>query len=275
MTTTSSSTPNTDECHLIVRSESPLSQFPTPYCPRSRPCSHYDADPLNPAPLHDMLPLKSRITPINGTFWEPEELSMARRFDKETDAQWDEYELMRIIPVTAAQLRAMGVDPSTAAKLDDAEWGLGDDAYVAAMDLYHQLHCLSTLRRIAYPDLYPKLSRGREHMEWKMHVDHCVDILMQELKCSGNLNLFSYHWVENHDRPFPLFSINRQCVDFDAITEWRLENTIDIDRFKKIVRKPDGVKALKGADDWYKFMAPNFTNPNHLHGANPGVKYIL
>jgi Mycotoxin biosynthesis protein UstYa len=177
--------------------------------------------------------------------------------------------------VTAAQLRAMGVDPSTAAKLDDEEWGLGDDAYVAALDVYHQLHCLNTLRQIAYGDLYPKVSGGREKPVWKFHVDHCVDILMQELQCSGNLNLVTYHWVENHDRPFPIFGINRQCIDFEGLTRWRLENTIDVDKYNSIVRKPPGAKQLRAADDWYKYRAPNFTNPNHLNGANPDEKFIL
>lgn len=169
----------------------------------------------------------------------------------------------------------MGVDPSTAAKLDDSIWGLGDDAYVAAMDIFHQLHCLGTLRRIAYPDIYPKVSRGREHIEWKMHVDHCVDILLQALQCSGNLDMFSYHWIENHERPFPMFAINRQCIDFETLKEWRLKNTIDIDKFKKIVRKPEGANELPAADDWYKFMATTIPNPNHLDGKNAGKKIIL
>ncbi|KAK4206656.1 hypothetical protein QBC37DRAFT_488004 [Rhypophila decipiens] len=227
------------------------------------------------SPLHDRIALKPTLKVMNATFWEPETLSIARDFSHEADLQWDEYELQRIVPVTSAQLCSMGVDPSTAAKLDDAEWGLGDDAYVAAMDIFHQLHCLGTLRRIAYPDIYPNVSRGRENIAWRMHVDHCVDILLQALQCSGNLDLFSYHWVADHERPFPMFSINRQCVDFEALQEWRLENTIDIDRFKKIVRKPEGVKELEAADDWYKFMAPMLENPNHKDGKNQGKKVIL
>lgn len=72
-----------------------------------------------------------------------------------------------------------------------------------------------------------------------------------------------------------MFSINRQCVDFDALTRWRLENTIDMDKYNSVVRKPPGVKQLRAADDWYKYMVPNFTNPNHVNGANPDEKFIL
>lgn len=137
------------------------------------------------------------------------------------------------------------------------------------------VHCLNTLRQIAYGDLYPKVSGGREKPVWKFHVDHCVDILMQELQCSGNLNLVSYHWVENHDRPFPMFGISRQCVDFEALTHWRVENTLDVDKYNSMVRKPLGAKQLRAADDWYKYRAPELTNPNHLNGANPDEKIIL
>jgi len=179
--------------------------------------------------------------------------------------------------VTAAQLRAMGVDPSTAAKLDDETWGLGDDAYITALDVYHQLHCLNTLRQIAYGEkYYPKVMANHDKPIWKVHVDHCVDILMQELQCSGNVNLVPYHWVENHERPFPVFGINRQCVDFEALTQWRLENTVDFEKYSRVVRKPPGVKELKAADDWYKYRTPpGFVNPNHVNGSNPGVKFIL
>jgi len=231
-----------------------------------------NTNPPPTAPLYDVLNLESHVKQVNGTFWPPEHPSIAREITNDTESQWQEFEKQRILPVTAAQLRAMGVDPSTASKLEDKDWGLGDDAYVAAMDVFHQLHCLNTLREMAYADLYPKISKGRGDALWKNHIDHCVDILMQEIQCSANLNLFSYHWVADHDRPFPIFSINRQCIDFDYLKRWRLENTIDMDKYNRVVRKPPGAKELHAADDWYEYS--NVTNPNHSNGANPDQKFI-
>lgn len=63
---------------------------------------------------------------------------------------WDEWDLTRVYPMTKAQIIAIGQDPSTVLKLDHETWGLGDDAYAGMFDLYHQIHCLNTLRKLAY-----------------------------------------------------------------------------------------------------------------------------
>ncbi|KAH8892313.1 hypothetical protein GQ53DRAFT_647428, partial [Thozetella sp. PMI_491] len=169
----------------------------------------------------------------------------------------------------------LGQDPSTAAKLEDEIWGLGDDAYVAVLDVFHQLHCLNTLRQIAYGDKYPEISHDPDRPLWKFHVDHCVDILMQQLQCSGNLNLITYHWVETQIWPIPLFSVDKQCIDFNAITRWRLEHSIDSEKYARTIKKPKGAKEMLNADAFYAFVAKNSTNPNHLNGAHPGEYIVL
>jgi hypothetical protein len=55
----------------------------------------------------------------------------------------------------------------------------------------------------------------------EIHVNHCVDILVQALQCSSNVNLITMHWVDTQSYPYPDMSINRQCVNFDKLTEWR------------------------------------------------------
>lgn len=71
---------------------------------------------------------------------------IARQFpNEEADAQWeDDIDLIRPIAVTREQIIMMGKDPETVAKLEDKDWGLGDNAYVAALDVFHNLHCLNT-----------------------------------------------------------------------------------------------------------------------------------
>lgn len=128
-----------------------------------------------------------------------------------SDALWEEIELARVIPVTRAQIMKMGKDPSTVTKLEDDVWGLGDDSYAATFDLYHQLHCLNALRRIAYGSTYYRsdgkqgnASRSGDDLgSQELHINHCVDILYQALICSGHVNLLTSHWVETQDHPFP------------------------------------------------------------------------
>lgn len=144
----------------------------------------------------------------NGTFYpRKHDASVARkRPSPEVDAVWDEWGLTRIFPITRQDIIKMGKDPSVVAKLEDKDWGLGDDAYAATLDVFHQLHCVDTLRRIAYGSYYNETmmdltSKNQTRME--MHLNHCVDMLMQTIQCTGNLNLMTMNWVELGTHPFP------------------------------------------------------------------------
>lgn len=196
----------------------------------------------------------------------------------EADKIWSEWEIGRIIPVTAEDIRKMGKDPSTVAKIDDEIFGYGDDAYATMFDVYHQLHCLNTMRELIYSDHYPKQHNWDSEEMFHFHVNHCVDILMQALQCSGNLNLVTMHWVEMEPWPFPDMSVNRKCIDFDYLTEWRLENSVDLDLWiahdnKTMAKDP---KVLPAPDAFYKYSNPdNLPNPNHINGANPGEDFNL
>jgi hypothetical protein len=210
------------------------------------------------APLLDVLDLPLEVKTMNGTLYPSKNASVARLPPSpEVDAVWDEWEITRVYAVTADQIRAMGKDPATATKLEvrlissilqvhtnfhfqDKDFGLGDDAYATIFDVYHQLHCLNWLRKLIYPDYYPNArdqfpkSVDPKKM-FELHMGHCVDLIMQSIQCSGNLNLITMHWVHEERIPFPDMSINRQCVaNFDAITDWRMENQVDIEKYIKI-----------------------------------------
>ncbi|KAF2786092.1 hypothetical protein K505DRAFT_260666 [Melanomma pulvis-pyrius CBS 109.77] len=172
----------------------------------------------------------------------------------------------------------MGKDPTTAAKLSDEIWGLGNDSYASIFDVYRQLHCLNTLRKLIYPDYYPQHAwqhSADPQAMFEIHMNHCVDILMQAIQCNGNVNLITMHWVETEPFPFPDMSVNRKCVDFEGLTKWRLENTIDITKFNDTMDKPLGVKQLKSPDGFYTYFRPGKVNPNHVGGANPDEDFNL
>ncbi|KAG6134950.1 hypothetical protein E4U28_005621 [Claviceps purpurea] len=134
-------------------------------------------------PIYDMIDLEPSIRKINGTVMPAGKLSIARQFpNPAADAIWmQDIELIRPIPVTREQIIKMGKDPDTVAKLEDDVWGLGDDAYVAALDLFHNLHCLNV-------------------------------------------------------------SIQAHCIDFEKLTEWHKEASIDLKKYLRVMKKPPGVK---------------------------------
>ncbi|ROV90630.1 hypothetical protein VMCG_10043 [Cytospora schulzeri] len=220
------------------------------------------------SPVFDMVDLEASVKKLNGTFYRQKDGgSIARQQpNPEADAVWDEWELTRVFPITKADVIKMGKDPSTVTKLDDDVWGLGDDAYAAIFDVYHQIHCLNSLRHIVYGDYYNK-SMGRVDTvkQREIHLNHCIDMVLQTLQCSGNVNLITLHWVETQEYPFPDMSINRQCINFDKFTEWRKGNTIDMDKYIEVMKKPEGykpgIKQLPAADAYYEYWG--YDNPNH------------
>lgn len=227
------------------------------------------------SPVLDKFDLSSTLQNINGTFYRPKDGgSIARQQpNPEADAIWDEWELTRVYPVSRDTIVKMGKDPTTVTKLEDEVWGLGDDAYATIFDVYHQVHCLNSLRHIAYGEYY-NLSMARAHTikQREIHINHCIDILLQGIQCNANLDLIPLHWVETQEYPFPDMSINKQCVDFDALTTWRKENTIDMEKYVKVMQRPEGdkpgIKQLPAADQYYAYW--NYTNPNHVPKAEGG-----
>ena len=233
--------------------------------------------------MYDQVDLEMSPQKLNGTLFYPKEPSIARQLPNDAaDAVWEEWELARYLPITADQIRAMGKDPSTVAKLADEDWGLGDDAYVGTFDIYHELHCVNSLRRIVYGEYYNEtrgIASGKHRTKkgemWEVHINHCIDMLVQTLQCSGNLNLITMHYVAEQEYPAPDMSINRQCINFDKLTEWRKDNSIDMTKYLERMKKKEGQKELPAPDDFYVYYAPDKVNPNHLNGANPGEDFNM
>lgn len=67
--------------------------------------------------------------------------------------------------------------------------------------------------------------------------------------------------------------MNRQCIDFEKLTTWRREQSIDIDKYLKVIRRPEGQAELKLPDAVYTYQG--LKNPNHEGGANPDEDFNL
>ncbi|XDG10127.1 hypothetical protein ABKA04_009742 [Annulohypoxylon sp. FPYF3050] len=230
------------------------------------------------SPVFDRVDLEMRPRVVQGTLFPAKEgASIARELPNPmADELWHEWELSRFYALTREDIVRMGKDPSTVTKLEDSEWGLGDDAYVGAFDVYHQIHCLNTLRHNAYRGYYHLKTRNHSVMGLpEIHINHCVDILLQALQCSGNVNFMTYHWVAGQEYPQPDMSINRQCIDFEKLTEFRKANGLDLDKYVRIMKKAlhPGVKERHQSDAYYYWY--NETNPNHVNGANPGEDFNM
>ncbi|KAI1208022.1 uncharacterized protein F4807DRAFT_462113 [Annulohypoxylon truncatum] len=230
------------------------------------------------SPVFERVDLEMKPKIVQGTLFPAKQgASIARELpNPAADELWDEWELSRFYPLTQDDIIRMGKDPSTVPKLENSEWGLGDDAYVGAFDVYHQIHCLNALRRTAYSGYYHLKMLNHSVMGLhEIHINHCVDILLQALQCSGNVNFMTYHWVAGQEYPQPDMSINRQCINFEKLTKFRRENGLDLDKYVQRMKKSlhPTVKERHQSDAYYYWY--NETNPNHINGANPGEDFNM
>lgn len=163
------------------------------------------------------------------------------------DAAWDyiSTEGLEIITVSSQAISSSNKDPSRSVRAPES-WGQGHDAFVAQVDVFHQIHCLNELRKEIFYDHYYNGPADTVH---KDHKSHCIHMLLQNLMCHADTEIVTHNWVHNSripdpkERPLPDFDVVKQCRDFDRILEWARENAVgDLPAKWKALRMPPGAK---------------------------------
>lgn len=224
------------------------------------------------APVLDEVEITMFTSEINGTLFQPQNPSLARQDPSfQTDKIWEDLELIRILPITKKDVIKMGKNPETVAAFDNDYWGLGDDAYMASLDVFHHLHCLNMLRRKAFGDFpthpIPITPEKYLKLQWT-HLKHCTDILYQNIMCNANTELYTLNWMETQQMPFPDFNINRQCKDMNALIKWRDEHAVDMKKFTAM-KKPAGAAVIPVPDEYFELYEQDLRSENlHHHQHN-------
>lgn len=110
------------------------------------------------------------------------------------------------------------------------------------------MHCLNQLRKLIYPVYYNYSINTVHHADlWYVHLNHCVDVLAQNLMCTGNTDLYTLNWMDTQGYPFPDFNINHQRRDFDALVGWRKNKGVDLDKWVAM-KKPEGVRQVEPSE---------------------------
>jgi hypothetical protein len=206
-----------------------------------------------PSPILDQIHVELSTVRRNGSLLPDHPTSIYRQDPShEVDMAWHRLGNINPIPISVQDVRNIGYDPSIAAKWPEV-YGLGGDAYVARLDVFHEIHCLDMLRReVHFEHYYPQWPNGAT-ADHKVHISHCIYALLQSLTCAANTDPFIHYWVDVGDEPYPDFSINRQCKNFDAILDWQEKNSIPMSQFRDVIRKPEGV-APRIMSEEYKYM---------------------
>lgn len=187
----------------------------------------------------------------------------------EVDLAWDRIGDLRLIPLTRNEVKAIGKDPQDPVKFPD-NFGLGPDAYAGRLEVFHQIHCLDALRREAYFEyyygsVYPGGFNETSEMH-RLHLSHCIEYLLHSILCQASTDVYTHIWTDGVDHPFPDFSVDHQCRDFDAVKSWHDQNAVDVDNFVDL-KAPPGANVHRMSRDFKELHGWfNTHDDTGLHG---------
>ncbi|KAI4162778.1 MAG: hypothetical protein LQ342_003665 [Letrouitia transgressa] len=202
------------------------------------------------SPIFDRIDIPVSIIQFNGSFINQPHTIYRDDPSPLVDAAWDRISLVDTIAVSSADVLRLGKDPTIAAKYP-VDYGLGPDAYVAEIDVFHQIHCLNALRKeiffdYYYSDVFPS---GQPDDLHKAHTSHCLYTLLQNLMCHADVSTITHNWVQGQIHPFPDFGINKKCRDFEAILKYQTEKHVDFETYKWL-RRPEGTMELEMTEEF-------------------------
>ncbi|KAB8250684.1 hypothetical protein BDV35DRAFT_400548 [Aspergillus flavus] len=196
-----------------------------------------------PSPVLKGEDLSFSIRNMDATLFPDDNPSIFRQGPSpEVDRAWTVISDTRPIALSREDVLSIGKDPAMAVKLS-AEFGLGDDMYAGRIDVLHQLHCLNALRMEIYFDYYygKKYPGGFNQTDEKHrhHVSHCIYMLLQNVLCHANTDVYTHFWTDAVDHPWPDFNIPHKCTNFRAILEWQREHAVNEHMFVDMRRPAD------------------------------------
>lgn len=132
------------------------------------------------APVIESEVIKFHRVQLNETLWPRKDPSWSGKEigDPEAEELLDAFEFAETFPISHDDVIALGKDPNTAVRFPNEDFGLGEEAYVASLDIQHKLHCLNQLRKMTFADYGESMSKKKAHGQlWWIHLRHCSDML--------------------------------------------------------------------------------------------------
>jgi len=206
---------------------------------RSQKCDYEDYIPMY-SPALEAVKSTGYYRRFDGSFATPNAFKGTP--SPSIDEHWDSitYASGGVINISEETLRAVNASAEYSVKLAPEIGG----GYMASVEALHQLHCLNMLRQATYEDYYKdKAEPWRDSPQTlRFHLDHCIDNLRQKLMCDADAGILTYVWAKGHPAPFPDFSVQHKCRDFNALKDWVTEHQL-------FTTKDYGIERLAGAHE--------------------------
>jgi len=101
---------------------------------------------------------------------------------------------------------------------------------MGSIEVFHQLHCLNMIRKFTYLKEYPEIQKMQTTRPkfLRDHLDHCIEMIRQNLMCVADVGVISYDWISGWEVPFPDFNTYHKCRNFDAILDWTTSHRVRV-----------------------------------------------
>ncbi|KAF1738036.1 hypothetical protein CRV24_003665 [Beauveria bassiana] len=218
------------------------------------------------SPIHNEVQIDIVDKKVNGSLLNMDHSLFRSPPSPEVDAAWERVSSLMPHVISTDDVVRLGKDPSQTARWSE-DWGFGPEAHVAELDVLHTIHCLNAVRRDVhwkhyFGDDYPNGDFPELH---RIHTDHCIYVILQNLMCAATADVITQPWVEGQAHPFPDFSINKKCRDFDAILDWHERTMIRDTKAFTEMRKPENFKAVPMSDEFHELFQ---TGEGDAHGGH-------
>ncbi|KAK3388267.1 hypothetical protein B0T20DRAFT_457375 [Sordaria brevicollis] len=130
------------------------------------------------------------------------------------------------------------IPPSSASKLLNKTTHLPGDpkSFVIQLSVFHNFHCLNTLRKLLYPSKYPSPIHSQHtdrsqhshpqasYEEEVLHLEHCIEGIRQSLQCSADTSALFWEWSERRKMMVGNTATTHTCKDWEKVRQWGLEH---------------------------------------------------
>ncbi|CRG90522.1 hypothetical protein PISL3812_07566 [Talaromyces islandicus] len=125
------------------------------------------------------------------------------------------WEAVRYEHITAISAEEMAHLPG---RRKTAELYGQEEGYAVLLEVFHQIHCLDSIRKGYFGNATHGPIRGFE--DPRDHADHCFSYLLQMILCHADVGVMTTRWIESHQDFAANFNVTRQCRNFDVIRQW-------------------------------------------------------
>ncbi|KAF2021504.1 hypothetical protein BU24DRAFT_417143 [Aaosphaeria arxii CBS 175.79] len=162
----------------------------------------------------------------------------------ENNKAWEDLIQPTFFGATEKELVAGNETVDDAVRIAPADKPSESNEYLAALGVYHELHCLRQLRMHLYRDVYyENLTEANERWFFD-HLDHCIETIRLSIMCQADLSLYTFTWKTSTDtRPKAKSASKRQCVNWDEVQGWSMNRKISLwPRLLRLNGKEDDIR---------------------------------